>query len=165
MPSVRYVETPLKCSTIVSYLIQGTVANHPAGFPTVSSHVASESVLNPLISLLRNDDEDVTSEKTYRPSSFVEFRIDYSMPVLRAGVQMRGRSYVGMVLHRTQLDTCFGDESLLGKLQTGNDGVSTRDVNFRKYVQPILGLPGVHTLLRFEFLVIWSEGRKFSFQF
>nr|CAH7768407.1 unnamed protein product [Callosobruchus chinensis] len=83
-----------------------TADNHPSGFPTVSSHVSSQSLLNPLIRLLRVDDEDDTSSAFYAAAQDA-VGVDMSMPSLRTGVYVKGAEHVGVTVHRQLLDLCF----------------------------------------------------------
>ncbi|KAJ8977950.1 hypothetical protein NQ317_008141 [Molorchus minor] len=49
----------------------------PAGFPSLSAHVASQSLLNPLVRMLRVKDEDVVSKGAYTTVDH-EFGVDFS---------------------------------------------------------------------------------------
>ncbi|XP_025832856.1 alpha-mannosidase 2 isoform X2 [Agrilus planipennis] len=90
----------------------GTSDNYPSGFPTLSVHIASQSLLNPIFKLLRVEDEDLSSRPVYMPSA-AEFGVDYTLPILRTDVLVGNKTYVAVTLHRQQLDLCFSDEPLL----------------------------------------------------
>ncbi|GLV43581.1 alpha-Mannosidase class II a, partial [Carabus blaptoides fortunei] len=92
---------------------QATVENHPAGFHTISSHVASQSLLNPLIILLRNDDSDMLSERGYTAIT-TDIGVDVSVPFMQTGIMVNQReNNIGLVVQRQQLDTCYSDRILL----------------------------------------------------
>ncbi|CAG9818669.1 unnamed protein product [Phaedon cochleariae] len=93
---------------------QAATENHPAGFPTVSAHVASQSLLNPLIRMIKcdDDDDDNTMEGVYT-STKEEVGVDILMPSLRSNIHVKGSSHLGAVIYRQFLDVCFADESVL----------------------------------------------------
>lgn len=100
-----------------------TAENHPAGFPSLASHVALEVLSSPLIKLLRIDDEDTTSDKFHIPAHS-DMGVDYSLPVLRSGVTLKNKGYFGLVIHRKYLDLCYADTALLTRFPLSNGGVS-----------------------------------------
>jgi alpha-mannosidase II len=105
---------------------RATAEGHPSGFPTLAAHVASQTLLNPLIRLLRTEDEDTVSQHSYL-SVESEFGVDFMLPTLRTGVTLKGRDHVGFVLHRQFVDVCFSDRVLLKQfpLSQGTVNVSS----------------------------------------
>lgn len=105
---------------------QGTVDNHPAGFSTLAANVASQSLLNPLIKLLRFEDEGVTSQHGYTPMS-TDFGVDFSLSSLKTGVTLHNKDYIGLVINRQFLDVCFTDAVQLKQfpLSHGTVNIST----------------------------------------
>ncbi|XP_017776581.1 PREDICTED: alpha-mannosidase 2 [Nicrophorus vespilloides] len=91
---------------------QTTSDNHPSGFHTISAHVALETMMNPLMRMLRTDDNDVTSQTGYTPIT-TEFGVDMGLSSLKTGVILDNKEYLGMILHRKYLDICFSDRVLL----------------------------------------------------
>lgn len=91
---------------------QTTAENHPSGFLTISGHVALQSLLNPLIRLLRTEDEDTTSHRAYAPV-LAPLAVDFSLSSLRTDIYFDGSYYYGLIIHRQLLDVCFADKILL----------------------------------------------------
>lgn len=105
---------------------QATVENHPAGFHTISSHVASQSLLNPLIKLLRNDDSDMLSERGYTAIT-TDIGVDISVPFMQTGIMVNQReNNIGMVVQRQHLDTCYSDRILLQQFPLSYGTVSIK---------------------------------------
>lgn len=103
-----------------------TTKNHPAGFPTLSAYISMETLLNPLIKLLRTDDNDMTSFPMHVPMD-LEFGVDYTITSLRPNVTVKGKDYVGLILHRTFVDTCFTDRVLLKQFPLSTGSVNIGD--------------------------------------
>lgn len=105
------------------FFFQTTVDNHPAGFPSLASYMASQTLLNPMVRLLRNDDEDLMLNDVY---TMVKegFSVDFAMTSLRSDVKIKNKQYIGFVLHRQFIDTCFGDESLFKQFPLGTGSVN-----------------------------------------
>lgn len=101
---------------------QTTSKNHPAGFPSTSAHVASQTQLNPLIRLLRSVDDDYVSNGAY--TLIEDFGVDFSMPVLKTNVRINGGNYFGVVVYRQFLDVCFADKDLLLQFPLSEGSVS-----------------------------------------
>ncbi|CAG9830162.1 unnamed protein product [Diabrotica balteata] len=102
---------------------QTTAKTHPAGFPTLTAYMASQSLLNPMIRLLQANDDDTVSKSYYVPME--DFGVDYAMPLLKSNVTTpRGNSDIGIVLHRQFLDLCFGDRELLEQFPLSDGRVS-----------------------------------------
>lgn len=92
---------------------QTTSDDHPAAFPTLMTHVGSQTLLNPLVKLLRNDDMDEVSDRGYSAVTD-DLGVDFSMPILQTKIVARNYDdNIGMVLHRQLVDVCFSDKSLL----------------------------------------------------
>ncbi|EFA06316.1 alpha-mannosidase 2 [Tribolium castaneum] len=102
---------------------RATTEGHPAGFPTLSSYVSSQSLLNPLVRLLRTEDEDTQSQPNYL-SVESEFGVDFMVPTLRTGVTLKGQDHVGFVLHRQFVDVCFADSTLLKQFPLSQGSVN-----------------------------------------
>lgn len=85
---------------------QTTAENHPSGFLTLSAHVASQTLLNPIVRLLRTEDEDVTSQTAYAPV-IATFGVDFTLPSLRSDIYFNGTYYYGATIHRHNLDVCY----------------------------------------------------------
>lgn len=112
--------------SIFIYFFQATVENHPAGFHTISSHVASQSLLNPLIKLLRNDDSDMLSERGYTAIT-TDIGVDISVPFMQTGIMVNQReNNIGMVVQRQHLDTCYSDRILLQQFPLSYGTVSIK---------------------------------------
>ncbi|CAG9854790.1 unnamed protein product [Phyllotreta striolata] len=84
--------------------------NNPAGFPTLAAHVASQSLLNPTVQLLRVDDDEEISLNSF--SLTRDFGVDVSMPVFSSNLRANKDSPIGLVLRREFLNTCYGDRRL-----------------------------------------------------
>lgn len=80
--------------------------NHPSGFLSLAAHVSLQSLLNPLIRLLRTEDEDMTSRNVYAPV-VTPLGVDFTMPSLRSDIYFNGSHYYGVIVHRQHLDVCF----------------------------------------------------------
>ncbi|KAF2897124.1 hypothetical protein ILUMI_09045 [Ignelater luminosus] len=89
-----------------------TSDDHPSGFPTLSAHVASQTLLNPLVLMLRTDDDDLGMLPAYSPVT-TDFGVDFTLPSLRTGLTIDEKNYIGVVLQRQHLDLCFADRILL----------------------------------------------------
>lgn len=103
---------------------RGTADNHPSGFHTIASYVVSQTVLNPIIKLLRTDDNDMISERSYSPTTD-DFGVDFTVPILRTAVV--ANTYddnIGLIIHRQQLDTCFADKMMLQQFPLSHGTVS-----------------------------------------
>lgn len=90
--------------------------------------MASQSLLNPLIRLLRTEDEDTTSKASYIPVSH-GFGVDFSMPVLRTGIVMRRKKHIGLMLHRQFVDLCFSDKALVQRFPI-SDGTVIKSLSY-----------------------------------
>lgn len=112
-PSCR-VKFNNQSELLIALYFKATVEGHPSGFPTLSAYVASQTLLNPLVRLLRTEDEDTISQASYL-SVESEFGVDFMVPSLRTGVTLKGRDHVGLVLHRQFVDVCFADSNLLNQ--------------------------------------------------
>ncbi|KAJ8963436.1 hypothetical protein NQ318_018916 [Aromia moschata] len=108
----------------VTHACHATTENHPAGFPTLSAHVASQTLLNPLVRLLRVEDEDTISNGAYTAVE-QEFGVDFALPTLRLNVYVKGRSHTGFVIYRQFVDVCYADRVLLQQFPL-SEGTVTR---------------------------------------
>lgn len=85
--------------------------------------MASQTLLNPFLRLLRVEDYDEGSK-----GAFVgvdqEFGVDFSMPMLKTNVFVKGKSHIGMVVHRQFLDVCFADRLMLQQFPLSHGFVS-----------------------------------------
>ncbi|XP_030764706.1 alpha-mannosidase 2 isoform X1 [Sitophilus oryzae] len=94
---------------------QATVSDHPAGFPTVSAGVASESLLNPLVKMLKTQDDEENKAEVFAPS--FELGVDLSIPTFKTNLFIKEAYHTGLVIHRQFLDTCFLDKVLIKQFQ------------------------------------------------
>ncbi|CAH0550775.1 unnamed protein product [Brassicogethes aeneus] len=103
-----------------------TADNHPAGFPSMSTYLASQTLLNPAIRLMRTDDDDVISQTSYAPV-VRDLGVDFSVAALRTNVLVKGKKRVGVTLHRQYLDLCYADKQLLRQfsLSDGTANISS----------------------------------------
>ncbi|KAF5292288.1 hypothetical protein FQA39_LY03322 [Lamprigera yunnana] len=108
-----------------TFKCESTSDNHPSGFPTVSAHVASQSLLNPLICMLKNDEEDSELMPVYS-SADKDLGIDFTIPSLRTDVLINGKKYTGIILHRQHLDVCFSDRILLQRFPLSHGTVNIK---------------------------------------
>lgn len=111
------------CSNPSYFYFQATTQNHPAGFPSVAAFVASQTLLNPMLRLLRVEDYDEVSKGAFA-SEEQDFGVDFSMPMLKTNVFVKGKHYIGMILHRQFLDVCFSDRVLLQQFPLSQGSVS-----------------------------------------
>ncbi|RZC36724.1 alpha-mannosidase 2 [Asbolus verrucosus] len=102
---------------------QAAVDEHPSGFPTLAAFVASQTLLNPFVRLLRTEDEDATSQPSYL-SVQTEFGVDFVVATLRTGITIKGRDHVGFVLQRQFIDVCFSDRELLKRFPLSQGSVN-----------------------------------------
>lgn len=65
----------------------------------------------------------MTSQTAYIPSS-EDFGVDFTVPILRTGVFVAGKHYIGLVMHRQFLDVCFTDRVLLQQFPLSHGAVS-----------------------------------------
>ncbi|XP_044745943.1 alpha-mannosidase 2 [Coccinella septempunctata] len=105
---------------------QAAAGNHPSGFPTLSSYATMQSLLNPLVKLLRTNDDDISTMPSYIPTE-IEMGIDFSVPALRTNVYFKGKEYLGLILHRQYLDVCFSDRVLLQQFPLSDGSVNVAD--------------------------------------
>lgn len=101
--------------------------NHPSGFPSISAHVASQSILNPLVRMLKNDQDDSETLPVYTPV-FNDLGVDFTVPSLRAGVLINGKEYIGAIFQRQHLDVCFSDRILLQQFPLSHGTVNIRSI-------------------------------------
>lgn len=73
--------------------------------------------------MLKMTDGDSQSMPAYSPVT-TDFGVDFTLPILRTGLRVDGRDYVGMVLHRQHLDVCFSDRVLLKQFPLSHGSVS-----------------------------------------
>lgn len=106
---------------------QAQSEDHPSGFPTALAHIASETLQNPLLRLLRTEDEDTVSHSSYSHTS-AEFGIDYVLAALKTGIFVKNKEYVGMILHRKHLDTCFMDQKSLEQFPLSHGTVNIKNI-------------------------------------
>nr|XP_023028594.1 alpha-mannosidase 2-like [Leptinotarsa decemlineata] len=106
---------------------RATAENHPAGFPTLSSHVVSQTLLNPIIRMLKVDDGEEFSNGAY---TFVkqEIGVDISMPILKNNVFVKGTPHVGLVVHRQFLDICFSDQAFFQQFRLSEGVVNVSNL-------------------------------------
>lgn len=100
-----------------------TSSDHPAGFPTISSHVASETLLNPLIQLIKSNDAEENKADVYAPE--FQMGVDLAIVTFKTNVFIKGAYKTGLVLHRNYLDTCFSDNVLVKQFPLSDGKVST----------------------------------------
>ncbi|KAL3288965.1 hypothetical protein HHI36_003408 [Cryptolaemus montrouzieri] len=126
---------------------QATADNHSAGFPTLSSYVTMESLLNPLVKLLRTDDDDTTSMPSFIGSDS-EPGVDISLPSFRSTVYFKGKEYMGLILHRQYLDVCFSDRVLLKQFPLSHGSINMA-----------LLLPGLSStrMIRTSLTYLWKK--------
>ncbi|XP_060536226.1 alpha-mannosidase 2-like [Cylas formicarius] len=105
---------------------QASADDHPAGFPTLSAHVSSETLLNPLLKLLKVQDEEDNRASVYAPD--YQLGVDISIPVIRTDVFIKGKFHTGLVLHRQFLDTCFMDKVLAQQFPLSNGRVNLKSL-------------------------------------
>ncbi|KAG5876746.1 hypothetical protein JTB14_033078 [Gonioctena quinquepunctata] len=116
------------------YGCKATAKDHPAGFPTLSAHVASQTLLNPLVRLLKMDDGNEFSSGGHAIVER-EIGIDFSLPTLRTNIFIKERTYIGLIIHRQFLDVCFSNKHLLQRFRMSDGSVNISDlipVNARK---------------------------------
>ncbi|XP_022909710.2 alpha-mannosidase 2 [Onthophagus taurus] len=118
---------------------QTTIDGHPSGFRTLASYVALETLLNPLIRMLKFDDiDDLESNQhfSYIPENqndilnqFVGFGVDISVPIVRTGLKDVGYvDLVGLVLHRTMLDLCYSNGVQLERFPLSNGTIRLQNL-------------------------------------
>lgn len=79
----------------------------PAGYPSLHTHVASQSLLNPIYSLI-----STKATATFPDSNFSGIKtslgVDLSVPFLRTSVYAKSKpDNIGLVIHRQNINTCF----------------------------------------------------------
>ncbi|KAB0803931.1 hypothetical protein PPYR_00901 [Photinus pyralis] len=127
-----------------------TADNHPSGFPSLSAHVASQSLLNPLIRMLKNDEDETDPTPAYLPVTH-DFGVDFTVPSLRTGIEVNGKEYVGVIVQRQHLDVCFSDRVLLQQFP-----LSHGTVNLKSLLPPLPEGVALHKSL-LSFLNIGSK--------
>ncbi|XP_066143085.1 alpha-mannosidase 2 [Euwallacea fornicatus] len=105
---------------------QGTLHDHPAGFPTVSTGVSSETLLNPLIKLIKTQDEEENKAEVYAPE--FNLGVDISIPTFKTNVFIKAAYHTGLVLGRQYLDTCFLDKVLVKQFPLSEGKVNLRQL-------------------------------------
>lgn len=105
---------------------QAAVTDHPAGFLTLSASVSSDSLLNPLVKLIKAQDEEENRAEVYAPS--FQLGVDMSMPIFKTNVFMKQSYHTGLVLHRQFLDTCFMDKVLIKQFPLSDGKVNLRSL-------------------------------------
>ncbi|CAG9763918.1 unnamed protein product [Ceutorhynchus assimilis] len=120
--------------------------DHPAGFPTLSAAVTSDTLLNPLIKLVKVQDEANSKREVYAPA--FQLGVDLSIPTFKTNILINGSFRTGLVLHRQYLDTCFSD-AVLAKQFPLSDGT----VNLKHL------FPDSKTLFKASLTFLKSEGR------
>ncbi|KAF5280266.1 hypothetical protein FQR65_LT03074 [Abscondita terminalis] len=106
---------------------ESTNDNHPSGFPSVSAHVASQTLLNPLVRMLKNDQDDSEAQLLYSPVTY-DLGVDFTIPSLRADVSINGREYIGITVQRQYLDVCFSDRILLEQFPLSHGSVKIKSI-------------------------------------
>ncbi|KAJ8936612.1 hypothetical protein NQ314_012227 [Rhamnusium bicolor] len=106
--AVNVIEGPIMSSVT----IQVPYVRHTATLYNTPAHVAAQTLLNPMIRLLRVEDEDSVSNGAYS-SVDQEFGVDFSLATFKTNVYIKGSYHVGVVVHRQFLDICFSDRVLL----------------------------------------------------
>ncbi|XP_050305536.1 alpha-mannosidase 2 [Anthonomus grandis grandis] len=101
-----------------------TSHDHPAAFPTLSAGVSSESLLNPLLKLIKAQDEEENKSEVYAPE--FQLGVDIIMPTFKTNIFVKGSDHTGLVLHRQFLDTCFSDQVLIKQFPLSNGKVNLR---------------------------------------
>lgn len=90
------------------------------GFATLSSYVASQTLLNPLIRLIRTRKISLQTNNISRP----EFGVDFNVATLRTGVLINGQKHIGIVINRQFFDLCFADTLLLKEFPLSQGSVN-----------------------------------------
>lgn len=91
----------------------------------MAAHVTSQTLLNPMIRLLRTEDEDTTSKSTYSGVE-TDFGVDFVLPFLRTGITLKGKDHVGFALHRQFVDVCFAGKDQLKQFPLSHGAVSNK---------------------------------------
>lgn len=127
---------------------QSSANNQPAGFPTLSSYVTMQSLLNPMVKLLRTNDEDTTTMGSYVPTES-EPGVDFSFPIFRTNVYFKGKEYLGLTIHRQYLDVCFSDRVLLKQFPLSDGSIRIADI-----------LPGLSSARMYNtsLTYLWKKG-------
>lgn len=76
-----------------------------------------------MLRLFRVDDYDEVSKGAYTSVEH-DFGVDFSMDMLKTNVFVKGKSHIGMILHRQFLDVCFSDRVLLQQFPLSQGTVS-----------------------------------------
>lgn len=94
----------------VSIFLQRTSSSYPAGHLSVISYLAMNAILYPLMLFSKTDEEPV-SENLRTSFTMDELARNSAIDVhLVSGTSIPETSSVGLVLHKTELDTCFQQE-------------------------------------------------------
>ncbi|KAL1514294.1 hypothetical protein ABEB36_003573 [Hypothenemus hampei] len=102
----------------------GIAHDHSAGFPTVSSTAASETLLNPLLKLIKSHDDEESNVNFYSPD--FQLGLDMSIPTFKTNIFIEESHHTGLVVHRQFLDLCFLDETLMKQFPLSHGKVNLR---------------------------------------
>jgi len=96
-------------------------ANHPAGLLSLSSHLTSEQLLHPIVTLHPHNSLQFDLHAHFSPLRY-DLPVDLSIVSLRVFPIPEGAGKgIGMVLHRSTLNTCFNN-SLLRRFNVSKSG-------------------------------------------
>lgn len=108
-------------------------SGHPAGLLSVAAHLASEELLYPVIAMHPHNTLPYNLQAHFSP-------LRYDLPINLNVISLRVLSVpegagkgIGMVLHRTALDICWGSEAYLQQFNISNSGKI--DLSFLNYLK------------------------------